>query len=86
MGEMHAVRARHFAIYLALAEQSRRSGFDGRQIALWGEQVTVEMDNLRRAAAWAGEQQTTVKKPTAGGAALALLAYSGGPTRRPSMA
>ncbi len=57
MDEVEAVRAWHFSYYLALAEQSREPTLTGRRLAAWGDQIAVEMDNLRRAAHWADKQQ-----------------------------
>ena len=75
VGEVNAVCARHFAYYLALAEQSRDSTLTGRRLAAWGAQIAVEMDNLRRAASWADKQQDNGEQSLRLAGALWLFWY-----------
>lgn len=51
-GEAKAVRARHLAFYLALAEQAEPHLHDAEQLT-WLERLTQEHDNLRAALKWA---------------------------------
>lgn len=73
--EVEAVCARHFAYYLALAEQSQDSTLTGRRLAAWGAQIAVEMDNLRRAASWADKQEDNGEQSLRLAGALWLFWY-----------
>ncbi|HWB70863.1 MAG TPA: tetratricopeptide repeat protein [Egibacteraceae bacterium] len=70
-GGSHAVRQRHAAYYLALAEEAR-SGLAGPQAPAWLARLDREHDNLRAALRWSCEQ---VEEATAYRLAVALWAF-----------
>src|SRR5439155_27265472 len=54
--ESRAVRRRHVAYYLALAEAARDE-LRGRQQAAWLARLDVELPNLRAALSWSVERE-----------------------------
>ncbi|MCE7981139.1 MAG: XRE family transcriptional regulator [Caldilinea sp. CFX5] len=51
-GETETVRARHFACYLALAEQALPANLLGARFEQWFNAVRADLENLRAAFAW----------------------------------
>ncbi len=78
LGELEAVRARHFTHYLALAEQWKDPAWTGRQLAAWTNQIDVEMGNLRTAFAWGMEQTDNGEHSVRLAGALWLFWYTNG--------
>ncbi|MEZ4865862.1 MAG: helix-turn-helix domain-containing protein [Caldilineaceae bacterium] len=68
-GETEAVRARHFACYLALAEQSLPANLLGARFEQWFIAVRADLENLRAAFTWsltqAGDSNLCLRLATA---------------------
>jgi predicted ATPase/DNA-binding XRE family transcriptional regulator len=72
-GEVDALRAQHFAQYLALAEAAE-SHLRGAEQIIWAERMELEHDNLRAALAWAHERVAAEDSSTGGAEAELRLA------------
>jgi predicted ATPase/transcriptional regulator with XRE-family HTH domain len=78
IGEVEALRARHFTYYLRLAEQSKDLTLTGQRIAAWADRMALEMDNLRRAFVWGEEQEDNAEQSLRLAGALWLFWYNFG--------
>jgi predicted ATPase/DNA-binding SARP family transcriptional activator len=72
-GELSAVRNRHQAWYLRLAEQAHAAA-DGPEHAVWLTRLEAELDNLRAALAWCQEAADADPESDAAEAGLRLAA------------